>query len=40
MKIVNALKLVGYGIAIVAVDLAMEALDANKTFVKTLKSLL
>ena len=40
MKIVSALKLVGFGIAIAAVDLAIEAIDANTTFVKTLKSLL
>ena len=40
MKIVNALKLVGYGVAIAAVDVALEAIDANETFVKKLKSLL
>ena len=40
MIIVSALKLVGFGIAIAAVDLAIEAIDANTTFVKTLKSLL
>jgi hypothetical protein len=40
MKIVNALKLVGFGIAIAAIDLAIEAIDANRTLVKTLKSLL
>jgi len=40
MRVVEALKLVAYGSAIAAVDLAIEALDANKTLVKTLKSLL
>jgi len=40
MKIVNAMKLVAYGVAIAAVDLAMEAVDAEETLVKTLKSLL
>ena len=40
MKLINALKLVGYGLAIAAVDLAIEAIDANKTLVKTLKSIL
>jgi len=40
MKIVNAMKLVAYGVAIAAVDLAMEAVDAEETLAKTLKSLL
>ena len=40
MKLISALKLVGYGLAIVAVDLAIEAIDANNTLVKTLKSIL
>ncbi len=40
MRILSALKLVGLGIAIAAVDLAIEAIDTNTTFVKTLKSLL
>jgi hypothetical protein len=40
MRIVNAIKLVAYGVAIAAADLAMEAVDAEETFVKTLKLLL
>ena len=39
MRIVNAMKLVAYGVAIAAVDLVMEAVDAEDTFVKTLKLL-
>jgi hypothetical protein len=40
MNVVNVLKLVAYGIAIAAVDLAIEAVDANKAFVTTVTSLL
>ena len=40
MNVVNVLKLVAYGISIAAVDLAIEAVDANKAFVTTVKSLL
>jgi hypothetical protein len=40
MKIVNGLRLIGYGIAIAALDLAIDMIDANKAFVKAVKSLL
>jgi hypothetical protein len=40
MKIVDAVKLTACGMAIAAVDLAIEGIDAIDTFVKTVKSLL
>jgi len=40
VRLVNVLKLIAYGAAVLALDLAVEAVAVNQTFVKTLKSLL
>jgi len=40
MRTIEALKLIGYGVVIAFIDLAIEAVDANASFVKTVKSIL
>jgi len=40
MKILNVVKLVACGIAIVGIDLVIEIVDAEENLVRTLKSLL
>lgn len=40
MKVLDGLKLLGYGIAIVALDLVIDTLDANSAFVNKVESLL
>jgi hypothetical protein len=40
MKVLDALKLLGYGIAIVALDLVIDTIDANGAFVNKVRTLL